>query len=256
MAVEENELDQRVSDWLEHKKEMERSFKNKSSGKIKDWDAEEQKEQRWNSLPPEYRSHVRASIRVAVHNLLTGEDPTPAASFTTDATPYNAAGLIGILAEPAPVIAVPPRPEGPLAAGMPLDEPGDQDVLGEQDGTAGVADTAPTVARTMLPYVIRRSLRMPTVARRLLSTQAPRLVRHRCVVFSSSAVAFLTLTIVYRRPHRLRAPPMYRWWMTTSVSCQMWLTTTMRLAMTRGAADPDVEDDAVVPPGRRRHPQR
>jgi hypothetical protein len=28
----------------------------------------------------------------------------------------------------------------------------------------------------------------------------------------------------------------------------MWLTTTMRLAMTRGAADPDVEDDAVVPP--------
>jgi flagellar biosynthesis GTPase FlhF len=46
MAVEENELDQRVSDWLEHKKEMERSFKNKSSGKIKDWDAEEQKEQR------------------------------------------------------------------------------------------------------------------------------------------------------------------------------------------------------------------
>jgi hypothetical protein len=46
MAVEENELDQRVSDWLEHKKEMERSFKNKCSGKIKDWDAEEQKEQR------------------------------------------------------------------------------------------------------------------------------------------------------------------------------------------------------------------
>jgi hypothetical protein len=58
----------------------------------------------WNDLLPEYRRRVRTSIRVAVQNLIIGEDPTSAASVTTDATPYNAAGLVGILAEPAPVI--------------------------------------------------------------------------------------------------------------------------------------------------------
>jgi hypothetical protein len=57
---------------------------------------------------------------------------------------------------------------------------------------------------------LRRLLPAPT----LVLLQAPTL---RCFVCSSSAVAVLTLTIVYRRPRTLPAPPIRRWWTTAVI---------------------------------------
>jgi hypothetical protein len=70
---------------------------------------------------------VRMSICVAIQNLLTGEEPTPTAAVTTGTIPFNAAGLIGILAEPTPVLAVPPRSFGPLTACVTIDTPEEVD---------------------------------------------------------------------------------------------------------------------------------
>jgi hypothetical protein len=78
-------------------------------------------------------------MNVAVHNFLIRDDPTPGPSLANDATPYDAAGLSSILAEPAPVAALPPRPDGPLALG-PVDGSGGLDMLGARDVTASVAD--------------------------------------------------------------------------------------------------------------------
>jgi hypothetical protein len=51
VAVEESELDQRVSDWLEHRIEIERDKKDKSHGKLQDPAVEEQKAHRCQSPP-------------------------------------------------------------------------------------------------------------------------------------------------------------------------------------------------------------
>jgi hypothetical protein len=100
----------------------------------------------WNKLQPEYRRRVRTSIRVAVQNLLTGEEPTPTAAVTPGAISFNAAGIVGILAEPPPMLAMPPRSFGPLTAGVPIDTPDEVDPVapvaaGTDTGAAAGTDT-------------------------------------------------------------------------------------------------------------------
>jgi hypothetical protein len=158
----------------------------------------------WNDLGPEYRRRVRTSIRVAIQNLLTGEEPTPTAAVTTGAISFNAAGIVGILAEPMPVLAVPSRPFGPLTTGVPIDTPE------EVDPVAPVAAGTNTGAAA--------------------GTHAGTLSRSASVRCLFSAVAVLTLTIVYRRPRTLQAPPIRRWW-TTAVICPMCRPTRSRAAL-------------------------
>jgi hypothetical protein len=101
----------------------------------------------WNKLQPEYRRRVRTSIRVAVQNLLTGEEPTPTVAVTPGAISFNAAGIVGILAEPPPMLAMPPRSFGPLTAGVPIDTPDEVDPVapvaaGTDTGAAAGTNTS------------------------------------------------------------------------------------------------------------------
>jgi hypothetical protein len=90
----------------------------------------------WNDLPPAYRNRVRETIQVAVHDQLVKNNPTAREASNMAATPYNAAAMERILAEPWPLStvsrclavqsapAVPDKhvvPDVPSAAGTPAD---------------------------------------------------------------------------------------------------------------------------------------
>jgi hypothetical protein len=92
----------------------------------------------WNSLPTEYRRRVRTSIHVGIYDILLRADPTARPSISTDPTPYDAAEVTRIMAEPVPVATLPPRPVGPLVSG-PVDVSGDLHLPGVWDDAASVA---------------------------------------------------------------------------------------------------------------------
>jgi hypothetical protein len=92
----------------------------------------------WNNLPAEYCRRVRTSIHVGIHYVLIRADPTARPLISTDPTPYNAAEVARIMAEPVPVATLPPRPDGPLVSG-PVDASGDLHLPGVWDDATSVA---------------------------------------------------------------------------------------------------------------------